>query len=88
LWLHEFLQVGVSMNLNVRSVVEHSESGYQSHQTETMIAMQVRDENMPEVTVFQPHLPHPYLCSLAAINQELLVPEFQQLRSWKIALRG
>jgi hypothetical protein len=53
-----------------------------------MIAMQVRDENMPEVTVFQPHLPHPYLCSLAAINQELLVPEFQQLRSWKIALRG
>ena len=60
----------------------------QADQSKIMITMQVRDENMPKVTVFQTHLPHPYLCSLAAINQELLVPEFQQLRSWKIALRG
>jgi len=67
------------VDVYVGGVVEHSEGRNESHQPEAMITVEVRDENMTDMAVFEVHLPHPYLSALATINEKLLVSEFQQL---------
>ena len=76
---HEFLQVRMRVDVYVGGVVEHSEGRNETHQPEAMIAVEVRDENMADMAIFEVHLPHPYLSTLATINEKLLIPEFQQL---------
>ena len=43
--LHQALQIGLCMNIQIARSAQHSECGYQSEQSETMVTMQMGDEN-------------------------------------------
>ena len=73
LWLQYLLQLAVSVNVQWGSASQQSESRYQSYQSETMVAMQVRNEYVVyEREVYMP-FSQLQLRSFAAIYHELFV---------------
>ncbi|MPN51927.1 hypothetical protein SDC9_199578 [bioreactor metagenome] len=53
-----------------------------------MIAMQMRNKNMPQTICLYIHLAHTYLCTFATINHKLLVPNIKNLTGWEIIFGG
>ena len=53
---------------------QHAERGDQPRQTEAMIAMQMRDENMGETAEADTHPAHLNLCTFPTINHIYFVP--------------
>ena len=61
--------------------------GKQTYQAEAMVAVKVRDENV--VHACEAHMipAHLHLGAFAAVNQEQLVAEINDLRAWKMPRR-
>ena len=72
-------EVGVRMNVHVGRAPEHPEGRNQSRKTEKVVAMQVRDENVPEALELQAHLAKLMLCALAAVNHKQFLAHVHHL---------
>ena len=73
-------EVAVRMNVHVGRAPEHSEGGNQSRKAEKVVAVQVRDEDVPKTLEFQAHLAKLMLRALAAVYHKQLFPHVHHLR--------
>jgi len=79
--LKKILQLFRSMNHQLTRTPQHTQSRDQAWQTKTMIAMQMRDENMRQPTEFQVGMTYLQLRVLSTIDHVQLIPKVNHLRS-------
>ena len=70
----------MGMYVHVGRAPEHSEGRNQTRKAEKVVAMQVRDEDVPETLEFQAHLAELMLCALAAVNHKKFLAHVHHLR--------
>ena len=82
------LKVSRRIDMQGLRASHHAEGGDESYQTEAMVAVQVRNEDVVQTGCTQRHPAEPDLATLAAVNHERLVAELQHLASRGVLERG
>jgi hypothetical protein len=85
LWLHQCLQCIVGIDVQRCGAPQQPECRYESHQPETMVAMQVRNEDVVyerEMYVSSAQL---QLCAFSTVYHEQFVPDFYNLGTWVVS---
>ena len=75
----------MGVDVEVLSAVHHTPGGNEPNQPETMVSVEVRDEDGVQSSGAEHHLAHGDLCAFAAVNQKLLVTHLQYLRRGVVA---
>ena len=70
------------MNGHRSSPTKHSHRGNHAYQSETMITMEVRDENIVNLVIVQLGVSKLQLSAFAAIDHKEFISHIQNLRGW------
>ena len=85
---HECLQFGEGVYVQGGGASQEPEGGDEAHQPEAVVAMQVRDEDVPEAREAEAYLAVLALCGLTAVDHVELVAQVDDLRCGVVACGG
>ena len=78
------LKIGFGMNHYFALTLAQSQSGYQAHEPQTMVGMEVRDKYMAYFGLLDVPLQEAALRTFPAIDQKLITSEIDHLRGRQV----
>ena len=85
--LQQFLQVRLRIDMHRLRTLEHTQRRQQTDQTETMVPMQMGDEDVIQTGRMNAQFLHRQHYALAAIDEERLIAQLDQLPRRRSGLR-
>ena len=85
LWLHQLFEMRVGIYVERCGASKHTESGYEANEPETVVAVQVRYEDVVDEREVYVATAQLHLCALAAVHHKLLVAYLYNLRTCIVA---
>ena len=81
-WRQQTFQVGLRIDMQIACPLHHTERGYQSDQSEAVVAMEVGNKDVIQACYPYSVLAKRELYPLATIDEKLFLAQFKQLPTW------